>query len=751
VAIRRKSPVIASLRTLYNLGAIGDMTDGQLLERFAAGGEAAELAFAALVERHGPIVLHTCRSILRDKHEAEDAFQATFLVLVRKARSLWVRDSLGPWLHQVACRAARFSRSALARRTMQARVTADMIAGRRDEGTDATDGLAAALHEAIERLPDRYRVPVVLCDLEGCTHEQAARHMGCPVGTVKSRLARARQRLRDRLSRHDLAFGTLLARGTPSSISSQLVASTVTAAGRWLSIQAFPQGTAASLALGVLGSMAALRFWKVALVMVAVCGTTTGVIALVGRVAAVAEAQPDDTPGIVLPDGIVVTEVKPGKLSVIVQERGVVQAVRNPEVYCQVEPGATIVSILPEGTWVTAGQLVCELDSSSLRAQIARQVVAVKTAEAASAGARFAREIAEIAVQEYVEGVYPEELQTATQEIALARSSIASALERLKRTQMARDQLNAMLRDQGGAKSAADVLAVLDIEERRLVAEEALAQGRRALEIGQAKRDRLEKFTRDKTIKQLRIEVEKERTAEAAQEAVCDLEKSKEATLRRQIDNCRMVSPGDGVIQYANEPSRSGQPWKPQIEVGAGVSERQKIFSVPEVSGPMRVDARVREAWVDQIAPGMTVRVKVDAFTNLTLPGTVESVAPRPDPPRGSDRGLKLYRTNVGIAKGIMRGLRPGMTATADIVIAELDNVLSVPVQAVVQYDNKHHVAVRTPEGRLEWREVALGRANDQAVEVKAGLKTGEAVVVEPGPLLTEEQKKKIALPTRKQ
>ena len=136
VATRRKNSVLAPLRTLFNVGAIGDMTDGQLLERFAAGGEAAELAFAALVERHGPVVLHTCRSILRDEHEAEDAFQATFLVLVRKAGSLWVRDSLGPWLHQVAYRAARCSRSAAARRAAHERRAAEMIAARRDDASD---------------------------------------------------------------------------------------------------------------------------------------------------------------------------------------------------------------------------------------------------------------------------------------------------------------------------------------------------------------------------------------------------------------------------------------------------------------------------------------------------------------------------------------------------------------------------------------------------------------------------------------
>jgi RNA polymerase sigma factor (sigma-70 family) len=204
VAIRRKESVLGPLRMLFNVGAIRDMTDGQLLERFASGGEAAELAFAALVERHGPLVLHTCRSILRDDHEAEDAFQATFLVLVRKAGSLWVRDSLGPWLHQVACRAARRARTEAARQADHVRRTAETTARRDHERAEDGEEFAAAIHEEIERMPERYRVPVLLCDLEGRTHEQAARHLGCPVGTIKSRLARGRLRLRDRLTRRGL-------------------------------------------------------------------------------------------------------------------------------------------------------------------------------------------------------------------------------------------------------------------------------------------------------------------------------------------------------------------------------------------------------------------------------------------------------------------------------------------------------------------------------------------------------------------
>ena len=103
MATKKDRAVRRQIDTLFNIGVIRDLTDGQLLERYATGrGEAAELAFAALVERHGPMVLRVCRARLSDPHEAQDAFQATFLVLVEKSRGLWVRDSLGPWLHQVA-------------------------------------------------------------------------------------------------------------------------------------------------------------------------------------------------------------------------------------------------------------------------------------------------------------------------------------------------------------------------------------------------------------------------------------------------------------------------------------------------------------------------------------------------------------------------------------------------------------------------------------------------------------------------
>jgi RNA polymerase sigma factor (sigma-70 family) len=213
VTHERNGTVLRDLRTLFNVGATADLTDGQLLERFATGvDEEAELAFTVIVERHGPMVVRTCRGILRGDHDVQDAFQATFLILVRQGGKLWVRDSLGPWLHRVACRVAVRARLAVRRRRAAEQRAAELakwiIA---DAGWDDLEGV---LHEEIDRLPDRYRIPIVLCDLDGRTYEEAARHLGCPVGTVKSRLARDRDRLRDRLSRRGIgssasAIGTL--------------------------------------------------------------------------------------------------------------------------------------------------------------------------------------------------------------------------------------------------------------------------------------------------------------------------------------------------------------------------------------------------------------------------------------------------------------------------------------------------------------------------------------------------------------
>jgi len=217
------------LRAIFGPGGGLGRDDAELLARFAAGGEAGEAAFEAIVERHGPMVLRACRGLLRDGHAADDAFQATFLVLARRAGGLRVRGSLGPWLFGVARRVAARAKVDAARRLRHERAAAE-AASRPFEVAPAGDDLAPALFEAIAALPDRYRAAVVLCDLQGMTHEQAAGAIGCPAGTVKSRLSRGRDRLRRRLEARGLGVPSVLLAAespAPALVRSAIRAATV--------------------------------------------------------------------------------------------------------------------------------------------------------------------------------------------------------------------------------------------------------------------------------------------------------------------------------------------------------------------------------------------------------------------------------------------------------------------------------------------------------------------------------------------
>src|SRR5262245_47968915 len=162
-------------------------TDGELLDRFLADRD--EAAFAALVRRHGPMVFGVCRRTLRNEADAEDAFQATFLVLARKADAVRPRDRVGYWLYGVAFNTARKARVSNRRRLARERRVADNC--RRTSSPGESDRLGEVLDVELNRLPDKYRETVVLCDVEGHALADAARRLACPLGTVASRLARA--------------------------------------------------------------------------------------------------------------------------------------------------------------------------------------------------------------------------------------------------------------------------------------------------------------------------------------------------------------------------------------------------------------------------------------------------------------------------------------------------------------------------------------------------------------------------------
>jgi RNA polymerase sigma factor (sigma-70 family) len=260
MATNQISEVIQHLRRTVLLQDGAGLIDGQLLEDYISRHD--EAALAALVHRHGPMVWGVCRRVLWNHHDAEDAFQATFLVLVRKAASIMPREMVANWLYGVAHQTALQARRTAARRRARERQVMEMPEPAVAE-QDLLRDLQPLLDEELNRLPDQYRAVVVLCDLEGKTRKEAGRQLGLPEGTVGSRLARARVMLAKRLARRGLAVpgGVLAAAlsqnvasaGVPTSVvSSTIKAATLFAVGQTAGVVSVK---AAALTEGVLKTM----------------------------------------------------------------------------------------------------------------------------------------------------------------------------------------------------------------------------------------------------------------------------------------------------------------------------------------------------------------------------------------------------------------------------------------------------------------------------------------------------------------
>jgi RNA polymerase sigma factor (sigma-70 family) len=272
---------IVHLRKIALRSGGGGLTDGQLLERFLAHRD--EAAFEELVRRHGPMVLGMCRRVLGNYHDAEDAFQATFLVSARKGAALRARELVGNWLHGVAYRTALRAKAMTARRQRHEQWARE-LARPKPPSDDGWQELLPLLDRELEGLPERYRVALIFCDLEGITRRQAARQLGVPEGTLSGRLTRARRLLARRLARYGLApsAGALVAilaeKAVLAHVPSSLVASTARAAvlvaRGLLTAGAVPAGVAA-LTEGVIKTMLLTKlksFVAVALVVVVSAG-----------------------------------------------------------------------------------------------------------------------------------------------------------------------------------------------------------------------------------------------------------------------------------------------------------------------------------------------------------------------------------------------------------------------------------------------------------------------------------------------
>ncbi|HEX5271141.1 MAG TPA: sigma-70 family RNA polymerase sigma factor, partial [Gemmataceae bacterium] len=277
------NPLLQHLRHLIGGVPEAAMTDGQLLERFAAHRD--ETAVEVLVRRHGPLVFGVCRRVLHNVQSAEDAFQATFLILARKAPSLVRHERLGSWLYKIAYRLALRARANEVRRQQREARAARNRPGPASHATSPGD-LIVALEEELQRLPARHRGPLVLCYLEGKTNQEAAQVLRCPPGSMSARLARARERLRAGLARRGVVApaagiaGLLAGAAAEAAVPLPLLSNTVRAALWFASAEAgcasAVSGQAVALARGAFRTMFLNKLKVAAAVLLAAAMLGTG-------------------------------------------------------------------------------------------------------------------------------------------------------------------------------------------------------------------------------------------------------------------------------------------------------------------------------------------------------------------------------------------------------------------------------------------------------------------------------------------
>jgi RND family efflux transporter MFP subunit len=442
-----------------------------------------------------------------------------------------------------------------------------------------------------------------------------------------------------------------------------------------------------------------------------------------------------------------IAPVKYGKFKLAVVERGSLEAAQASPVFSRVEGQTAILTLLPEGTAVKKGQLICELDSASLRDQLTNQKIAAQAAEAAFQNARLTREVAEIAVREYEEGIYVQDRATIMGELKLAESAQKQAKERGERIRRARQKLTETLSRKDSPTTSTDILAELDIDLRIASGEHELLRETLGLEKAQNKLNVLENYIKGKTVKELRSELEKAVADQLAKQQRYQLERTKEEKLERQIAACKVTAPSDGIIVRANDRFRTGGP--PTLGENSTVRGQQLLLQIVDFHSPLQVDVKIPESMIDRLMPGQKATIRIDAFADETYTGVVAEVAPLPDPTGSPGRAPKVFTAKVKLDRAEAK-LRPGMVARVAIPFAERENIVMVPRTAVLHFDqdNKDLVKVKNPDGSFGSREVTIGDMDETAtlIQIKQGLGPGAQVAISPAELMTEHEKTKRAL-----
>ncbi|MEZ6055801.1 MAG: HlyD family efflux transporter periplasmic adaptor subunit [Planctomycetaceae bacterium] len=439
-----------------------------------------------------------------------------------------------------------------------------------------------------------------------------------------------------------------------------------------------------------------------------------------------------------------------GPFLVTVNTNGHVDSSSNATLVNKVEGTTTIIEIVPQGTSVKAGDVVCVLDSSSLRDKLRQQEIDVTNAEGAEfeamqalriqekenasklAAATLAVELANLDLRSFTEGEYPQQHNKLMGQVAIKE-------EELVRKEEAYDFARTMARKGFRTQS--------EVEAARI----AVKQTKLDLETANEELNVLENFTKKRKEAELKAnaeefvrEVERVNLQNAAELAKAEklyetrkllslAEKAKRDKYVEQIDACTLRAPQAGEVVYANLSSSSRRSdGSGGIELGASVREQQQIINLPDLK-KMKVDCRIHESLIRSVSNGATANIQVVSLPDQVFRGKVSLVASVPTPGRYPNYDLHEYATEITLLDPpeVLAALRPGLSAKVELMVDSRDNVLTVPVQSIVAIGDQAFCYVMR-NSRPERVEVKAGLNNTSHIEILEGIKEGEQVVQNP-------------------
>jgi multidrug efflux pump subunit AcrA (membrane-fusion protein) len=396
-------------------------------------------------------------------------------------------------------------------------------------------------------------------------------------------------------------------------------------------------------------------------------------------------------------------------LIVTVTEEGELESAQNEDIKCEVAGGSTILWIIPDGTEVKEGDLLAKLDSATLQDSISQQQITYEKALATQIQAESDLAVAEINVDEYLEGTFRQEMQTAESNVAISEENLRSAQNVLEHSEK-------MFRK--------GYVSKLEMDSQYYAVEHAKLQ----LELHKTTVDVLERFTKPKMLQDLQSKLKAAKAKLASEKAALDLEMVRLKRLEKQRDGCEIRAKRAGMVIYPET-----EEWRdePAIEEGSAVREQQTILQLPNLNDiQLRVD--VHESKVEQLRAGMPARVRIQ---DRSYKGELASIANRAEQGSWWSGNLRQFRAIVKLLEH--DNVKPGMSAEVEITVAHHKNVLTVPVAAVVEHDQDFHCWVKVGD-QVQRRSLLLGDNNEQFIVVQDGLQEGDRVVLNPRAIVEE-------------